>query len=78
VDTYGQRRGIGRALLGWLEESAVVAGAFLIQLELRAANATARAFYEKCGYREIGRVPGYYQRLEDAIRMERNLAVGAS
>lgn len=77
VETANQRRGIGGALLGWLEQSAVVAGTFLIQLELRAANTSARAFYEARGYRETGRVPGYYQRLEDAIQMERSLAVRA-
>jgi [ribosomal protein S18]-alanine N-acetyltransferase len=78
VDTTNQRRGIGRALLGWLEETALVAGTFLIQLELRASNATARAFYEAQGYRETGRVAGYYQSLEDAIQMGRNLGVGAA
>jgi len=78
VETACQRRGIGRALLGWLEETAIVAGTFLIQLELRATNPTARAFYESRGYRETGRVAGYYQRLEDAVQMERNLAVGAA
>jgi ribosomal protein S18 acetylase RimI-like enzyme len=77
VDGASQRRGVGRALLGWLEETALVAGTFLVQLELRASNATARAFYEAQGYRETGRVAGYYQRLEDAIQMGRNLAVGA-
>ncbi|MGH8219608.1 MAG: GNAT family N-acetyltransferase [Steroidobacteraceae bacterium] len=75
VDTASQRRGLGRVLLGWLEETAVVAGTFLIQLELRASNAAARAFYEARGYQETGRVPGYYQRREDAIQMGRNLAV---
>ncbi|HTX23652.1 MAG TPA: GNAT family N-acetyltransferase [Steroidobacteraceae bacterium] len=75
VDSGYQRRGLGRALLTWLEQSAVVAGTFLIELELRASNAGARAFYEQLGYRETGRVPGYYQRLEDAIRMARDLRV---
>lgn len=75
VDTGSQRHGIGRALLGWLEETAVVAGTFVIQLELRESNAAARAFYEARGYRETGRVAGYYQRLEDAVQMERNLAI---
>lgn len=78
VETAIQRHGIGRALLGWLEETALVAGTFVIQLEVRATNAIARAFYEARGYRETGRVAGYYQRLEDAIQMERNLAVGAT
>jgi ribosomal protein S18 acetylase RimI-like enzyme len=75
VDAAHQRRGVGRALLSWLEQSAVVAGTFLIELELRAANVGARAFYEQLGYRETGRVPGYYQQLEDAIRMARDLTV---
>jgi ribosomal protein S18 acetylase RimI-like enzyme len=75
VDPAHQRRGVGRALLLWLEQSAVVAGTFLIQLELRAPNLKARAFYEHLGYRETGRVPGYYQQLEDAIRMAHDLRV---
>jgi ribosomal protein S18 acetylase RimI-like enzyme len=75
VDSAHQRRGLGRALLAWLEQSAVVAGTFLIQLELRASNLGARAFYEQLGYRETARVPGYYQRLEDAIRMAHDLRV---
>lgn len=78
VETGSQRRGIGRALLAWLEDTALVAGTFLIQLELRASNGVARAFYEARGYRETGRVAGYYQRIEDAIQMERNLTVRAS
>jgi [ribosomal protein S18]-alanine N-acetyltransferase len=75
VEVAHQRRGLGRALLCWLEQSAVVAGTFLIELELRATNVVARTFYEQLGYRETGRVPGYYQQLEDAIRMARNLTV---
>ncbi len=75
VESHSQRRGLGRALLRWLEESAVVAGTFVIQLELRASNSGARAFYHDRGYRETGRVPGYYQRLEDAIQMTRDLSV---
>ncbi len=75
VDSRSQRRGLGRALLTWLEASAIVAGTFVIQLELRASNSGARAFYQGCGYRETGRVTGYYQRLEDAIQMTRDLSI---
>jgi len=75
VELAHQRRGLGRALLSWLEQSAVVAGTFLIELELRATNVGARAFYQQLGYRETGRVPGYYQQVEDAIRMARDLTV---
>jgi ribosomal protein S18 acetylase RimI-like enzyme len=73
VEEKDQRRGIGRRMLVWLEETAITAGTFLIQLELRASNRGAQLFYENLGYREIARVPGYYQRLEDAIRMQRDL-----
>src|SRR6516225_8148982 len=45
VEHGSQRRGLGRGLLTWLEESAIVAGTFLIELELRAGNHGARAFY---------------------------------
>lgn len=76
VEPSRRRRGIGRKLLNWLEETAMVAGTFVISLELRSTNSGARAFYEALGYREIGRVPGYYQGREDAIRMARDLRVG--
>jgi ribosomal protein S18 acetylase RimI-like enzyme len=75
VETRLQRHGIGSALLAWLEESAIVAGTFVIQLELRASNTGARTFYESRGYRESGRVTGYYERREDAIQMARDLSV---
>jgi [ribosomal protein S18]-alanine N-acetyltransferase len=70
-----RRQGIGRRLLGWLEESALTAGTFLISLELRAGNESARAFYRAQGYTELLYVPGYYQGVESAIRMRRDLAV---
>jgi ribosomal protein S18 acetylase RimI-like enzyme len=75
VEPGSQRRGIGRGLLGWLEETARVAGTFIIRLEFRATNERARAFYEALGYREVARITGYYQRMEDAVRMERDLRV---
>ena len=70
-----QRHGVGRALLRWLEETAITAGVFHVDLELRSANAAAYAFYATLGYREVGRVPAYYQGVEHAVRMTRDLAV---
>ena len=78
VERASQRRGLGRALLAWLETSAVVAGTFLIGLELRASNGTAHAFYAALGYRDTGRVAGYYQHAEDAIRMAKDLSAAPS
>jgi molybdenum cofactor biosynthesis protein B len=64
-----QRLGIGRQLIEWLESSARVAGTFTVRLELRASNDGARLFYERLGYREVGRRPAYYGGREDALRM---------
>lgn len=78
VEPVFRRLGIGRRLVQWLEESAVVAGTFTISLELRADNGIAERFYESLGYREVGRIRGYYQRVEDAIRMRRELSVSSA
>jgi ribosomal-protein-alanine N-acetyltransferase len=75
VDPAHRRRGIARRLLTWLEESALTAGTFIIGLELRAQNREAQDFYRVLGYCEVGRVPGYYQGVEAAIRMERDVRV---
>jgi len=71
-----QRSGIGRHLVRWLEESALVAGVGTIRLELRASNRGARRFYEKLGYAEVARVPDYYAGVEAAIRMTRDIRRG--
>jgi len=78
VDPGHRRKGLGRRLLEWLEETAATAGTFLVGLELRASNDGALAFYTRLGYRELGRVAGYYQGVEPAIRMSRDLRVSAS
>jgi ribosomal-protein-alanine N-acetyltransferase len=73
VDPAHRRRGLARRLLTWLEESALTAGTFIVGLELRASNASARAFYAALGYLETGEVPGYYQGVESAIRLTRDV-----
>jgi ribosomal-protein-alanine acetyltransferase len=70
-----QKLGIGRQLLEWLEASARTAGIFMVHLELRATNDSARFFYEKLGYREVGRKKAYYSGREDALRMTHDFAV---
>jgi ribosomal-protein-alanine N-acetyltransferase len=67
------RQGIGSALVGWLEATALTAGIGQVYLEARAANAGARLFYRCLGYREIQSVPGYYQGLEASVRMAKDL-----
>ncbi len=70
-----QRSGIGRQLLRWLEASAVTAGTFLVKLEVREGNFAARRFYASMGYSEAGVIEGYYQGRDNAVRMNRDLAL---
>lgn len=70
-----QRRGLGTLLLDWLEKPARVAGIERIRLEARADNPTAIAFYRCQGYREAGRMAGYYRGSVDAVRLEKRLDV---
>src|ERR1700690_935666 len=78
-----RRQGLGRRLMQWLTTTAIEAGVFRINLELRTHNEAARIFYERLGYEQVGVVPGYYQGREAALRMSRrltnthNLAAGA-
>jgi ribosomal protein S18 acetylase RimI-like enzyme len=70
----GQRRqGIGRRLLQWLSATALEAGVFRIDLELRASNEVARCFYECLGFEALNVVQGYYQGREPALRMTKRL-----
>ena len=71
-----QKRGIGSALVGWLEECALTAGIGVVYLEARSRNAIARAFYRRLGYKEFALASGYYQRTEDAVRLAKDLWQG--
>jgi ribosomal-protein-alanine N-acetyltransferase len=75
VEPGYRRAGIGRSLLCWLEESAVVAGIFLISLEVRADNSEALKFYADLGYQETGLIPRYYDDRFDAALLARDLRV---
>lgn len=55
-----QRQGVGRCLIDWLLASAEVAGMTAIQVELRAGNAPAWAFYRRLGFTETALLDGYY------------------
>jgi [ribosomal protein S18]-alanine N-acetyltransferase len=68
-----RRQGCGRKLLEWLFATAEVAGIQRINLELRAENAGARAFYEATGF-VAGEIRcGYYGRVESALSMSKTL-----
>lgn len=73
VQPAQQRQGLGRALLQWLLDSAGVAGAASVHVELREANVAAQALYKNMGFEETVRMDGYYRGRETAIRMIRML-----
>jgi ribosomal-protein-alanine N-acetyltransferase len=74
VATGHRRQGLGRRLMDWLTTTAMEAGVFRINLELRTHNEPARAFYESLGFEKTGIIQGYYQGREAALRMSRTLA----
>jgi ribosomal-protein-alanine N-acetyltransferase len=73
VDARRRRRGVGSALMHWLEATARTAGLGVIRLETRRSNAAAQAFYARLGYRQIARVPGWYRGIEDGVRFAKDL-----
>lgn len=72
VHSAWRRQGVGTALLAWLERTTRVAGIDLIKLETRARNSAAHTFYGLHGFTETGRQEGYYQGVEDAVRMAKS------
>jgi ribosomal-protein-alanine N-acetyltransferase len=68
-----RRQGLATRLVVWLEAIAKRGGIRRLELEVRAREAPARAFYGRLGFREIARLPGYYQGRESALRLSRGL-----
>lgn len=67
------RRGVGSALLDWLDVTARTAGIGSIRAEARETNFAARAFYNKHGYRQVELLRGYYEGRDDAVVMKKTL-----
>lgn len=65
--------GLGGRLLDWLERCAVMAGIARVELEARADNPGALAFYGLRGYSRFATVHGYYQGRVDAYRLVKRL-----
>lgn len=76
VDHDYRRAGLGRRLLEWLEKAGLVAAISAVFLEVRAENLGAQVFYEHLGYRKLALLPNYYQGVESAVRMGRELGCG--
>lgn len=69
-----RRTGMGAALMNWLEITARVAGIKAIRLEVRMTNPGGMAFYRRLGFEESGVATGYYEGVEDAVRMLKPLS----
>jgi len=74
VSPVRRRAGIGRSLMEFAHEWAVLRGAVLAHLEVRAGNDAAIALYAGMKYRRVGIRRGYYtDNGEDAHLMMREI-----
>jgi len=64
-----QRRGVGSAILRWLEEAARTAGAKRIRVECRRDNVAARNFYCEHAYQELTITAKFYRGIKDGIHL---------
>jgi ribosomal protein S18 acetylase RimI-like enzyme len=71
VQPTQRHKGLGRHLVAWLEACARTAGINRIDVECRADNPGAIAFYRAQGYRVQGVVSRYYGGAIDAVRLSR-------
>lgn len=74
VDPSLRRSGIGRTLMNSLLDLCRKHEAALLRLEVAVDNDAAIAFYRQFGFRETGRIPGFYVGRLDALTMERDLS----
>jgi ribosomal-protein-alanine N-acetyltransferase len=66
-----QRRGVGSAILRWLEAVAREASAKRIRVECLRENSVARNFYCEHGYHELDIAPRFYRGLKDGVHLEK-------
>lgn len=64
-----RRRGIARALLGWVSQASVICGLREITVELRVRNQAAKGLYHSLGFTLLEEVADYYAAGENAYRM---------
>ncbi len=76
VDPAAQGRGIGRALVRWVEQELGRRGARLLVVETssRADYEQTRSFYARSGYDEAARVPDFYAPADDRIILTTRLS----
>jgi ribosomal-protein-alanine N-acetyltransferase len=73
IDPGHQRRGIGRRLMGAMEEELSAMGALRIHLEAAQDNCAALSLYHQGGYSEGQLLMDFYGRGRDAWRLWKDL-----
>lgn len=71
VSPEARGQGLGRKLLEACQRDLAEAGMPELFLEVRASNASAIGLYWACGWKPVGRRPGYYPDGEDAALYKR-------
>jgi ribosomal-protein-alanine N-acetyltransferase len=66
-------RGIAQLLMGYAITVSRQEGAEVMALEVRASNSAAIALYEKLGFKRTGVRAKYYEGVDDALLMEKQL-----
>ena len=73
VSPQARRRGAGTVLMDWMRDRARAVRAQALRLEVAVDNTEALGFYKSLGFVEVGRIPGYYLGIIDALVLERSL-----
>jgi len=73
-----RRKGVGSALLSWLEATLRVAGASAVQVEVRASNQVARTFYARLGYEQVNATSRFYQGIESGVHLVKEFSCGGT
>ena len=73
IDVAPERRraGLGRLLMQAGEDYLRTLGCLAITLEVALDNIEAQGFYERLGYEQTGRIPGYYADGTEALVMRK-------
>ncbi|MBT9330676.1 GNAT family N-acetyltransferase [Paracidobacterium acidisoli] len=74
VDPALRGRGVGSMLMEMAEHRLHEAGAASIRLEVAVDNVAAQKFYLRHGYKQTGRIRGFYMGTLDALVMEKPLS----
>ena len=76
VHPDGRRKGLGSAIVEWLERVARTAGIARIFVEARSDNEAALSLYRKRGYEQTALALGMYSGMDDGICLEKTFSGG--